>query len=189
MLFLTLGIRGKNDAYQCLILLQPLGAAPHPFSLWLPAWSMERMPSPTAGPGRSANMHTSVSVFLSTFRPCGFSIWLLDFRVRGCWNSWNELVFFWTPFTNWKHHSNTEACSVGFTLSPSCSRSPCSMRRMENGGTLVGELWLLPTGWWLLLIASSMWSWGHKHKHTRATSMHSTPLCLVQLRAATLYFI
>lgn len=45
---------------------QPLGAAPLPLSPWLPVWSMEWMPSPTAGPGRYADVHTSVCVFMFT---------------------------------------------------------------------------------------------------------------------------
>lgn len=39
------------------------------------------------------------------------------------------------------------------------------MTRTESGGTLVGELWLLPTGSWLLLTALSMSSRGiQRHK-------------------------
>lgn len=40
----------------------------------------------------------------------------------------------------------------------SISRSHCSMRETVSGGTLVEDLWLLPTGSWLLLTASSMGS-------------------------------
>lgn len=47
-----------------------------------------------------------------------------------------------------------------YFLSSLFFRSLCSMKRMVSGGTLVEDLWLLPTGSWLLHIASSTSSWG-----------------------------
>lgn len=57
-------------------------------------------------------------------------------------------------------------------------RSPCSMRGMVSGGTLAGDLWLLPTGSWLLLTASS--------RSSRTTHKHYTNLPAQNLLITTI---
>lgn len=60
-----------------------------------------------------------------------------------------------------------------FVLSCFICRFLCSMRRMGSGGTLVGDLWLPPTGSWLLLTASSTSSRGtltHTHKNNASST-------------------
>lgn len=144
--------------------IQLSGAAPHPLSPWHPVWSMEKMPSLTAGPGRYANVLTSVSVFKFPSKHFRFSICLL--------NSQRLLRilllsdFFWNKSTRCVSVYSQPACPLFV------SRFLCSMRRTVFGGTLVGDLWLLPTGSWLLPTASSMSSrqtWTHKPRNPTAS--------------------
>lgn len=57
----TLIVRLHSNHTDRLLPVQPLGAATHTLSPWLPVWSMEWMPRPTAGPGRYVTVYTSVS--------------------------------------------------------------------------------------------------------------------------------
>lgn len=134
---------------------------------------MEWMPSLTAGPGRYANTYTSVSVFIFTGEPYGSSIWLLAARARGYWKVCAYMLIF--EITN-QIMPSMYTSTTCLQLYPSCcsffvTRSLCSMSAMVYGGTLVGVLWLLPTGSWLLLTASSMSSRTrtHTHKHKNTT--------------------
>lgn len=63
------------------------------------------------------------------------------------------------------------------------SRSPYSTRRMVRGGTLVEDLWSLPTGSWQLLTASSMRSgctpsWERRIRRCSQNLVYTTRLFL-----------
>ena len=108
--------------------------------------------------------HTSVNglfyIYIFTGKPGGSSIWLLDVRPSCLGEIYKYLngVFF---LLNQQIMTNISASTyLPLTVSSVVSRSRCSMRGTVNGGTLVGDLWLLPTGSWLLHTASSTSSRG-----------------------------
>lgn len=108
------------------------------------------MPSPTAGPGRYANMNTSVNVFRFTGKPYGSGICLLDSRPSGMLKNsvikrllLNEIIKLCHPSI---HPQPTSYCIlyvVLFRLQISLQYEKDGVWRHTCGGSLIAANWVM----------------------------------------------
>lgn len=99
------------------------------------------MPSPTAGPGRYANVHTSVSVFIFTGKPFGFGICLLHSQrlLKTLQFKWLLLI----KSTNYAIHLYIHNLLVLFCLQISLQYERDGVWRHTCGGSLIAANWVM----------------------------------------------